>query len=123
MTEQAEVLREIRDAIAADDGSAADALNRVDTILDREGVLGPRSERVAARANTDITAWRAWLADPNRKHPDPDGVFSAFVAGRRSAETEDAVAVGHIKLALAEMDRSHYGDPEVPFRMRDLLHG
>ncbi len=25
--------------------------------------------------------------------------------------------------ALAEMDRSMYGDPEVPFRMRALLEG
>lgn len=41
-----EVLREIRDAIAPDDGSAVDALNRVDAILDRAGILGPRRERL-----------------------------------------------------------------------------
>jgi hypothetical protein len=42
-----DVLREIRDAITPDDGPATDALNRVDTILDREGVLGPRRELLA----------------------------------------------------------------------------
>jgi hypothetical protein len=31
--------------------------------------------------------------------------------------------MARVKAALAEMDRSMYGDPEVPFRMRALLEG
>lgn len=46
----------------------------------------------------------------------------------RSEDLETAVirferAEGRIDAALAVMDRSFYGDPEVPFRMRAALTG